>query len=556
MRRAPVLIAVAAVLATALAGCAGLPSSGTVNPGRAVTAAPANPSFDFRPGGPAAGATAQQIVDGFLNAASGPEQNWGVAQAYLTAQARAAWNPRAGVTVDVFGARAFTQPEEGVVDLQTTPAGTVDAAGVFAPADGDRASVRFRLERQEDGEWRISQAPDGLLLDEDLFRRVFHSYPVMFFDPTHTFLVPDVRWFPALNAPARIADALNGSPAPWLAESVVSAFPPSIRLTPAVPVSGAAAQVEVSAAALDLDQLTLDRMQTQLVASLAGAGVTDAVMVVDGARVTASRVATRDTKVDGRALVLTDAGFGFLLSSELTPVPGLSAAISAAAPVSVVTSPERTQAAARLPDGIAARISADGSVRAADRRPGLLDPSLDPFGGVWTVPRDNPAAVAVELDGGERVTISGWRGATQIDAMQVSRDGSRVAAIVGYGAGSAVVAAGVVRDAAGTPMALGEWTLLGVLPVRGTALAWLDGTTLGVLAGSGDDTVYVEQPVGGLPVVAAAPPGAVSLAGSSSAASVRLRDASGTIYARRSATWIATATGVAVLAIQQGSPAS
>jgi hypothetical protein len=37
---------------------------------------------------------------------------------------------------------------------------------------------------------------------------------------------------------------------------------------------------------------------------------------------------------------------------------------------------------------------------------------------------------------------------------------------------------------------------------------------------------------------------------------VRLRDAAGTIYVRRSATWIATATGVTVLAIQQGSPAS
>lgn len=555
MRRAPVLIAGVAVLAATLAGCAGLPSSGTVNAGHPVTAAPENPSFDFRPGGPAIGATPQQIVDGFLNAASGPEQNWAVAQTYLTAQARAAWNPRAGVTVDVFGSRAVTQPEEGVVDLQTTPAGTVDAAGVFAPADGDRAAVRFRLERTDTGEWRISQAPDGLLLDEDLFRRVFHAYPVMFFDPTHTFLVPDVRWFPALNAPARIADALNGPPAPWLADSVVSAFPPSIRLTPAVPVSGTAARVEVSAAALDLDQVTLDRMQTQLVASLASAGVTDAVMVVDGAQVTASRVATRDTKVDGRALVLTDAGFGFLLSGELTPVPGLSEVIPSAAPVSLVAGADRTQAAARLPDGTAVRIAADGSIRPVDRRPGLVDPSLDPFGGVWTVPREDPAAVTVEV-GGETVAVGGWRGATQIDAMQVSRDGSRVAAVVGYGAGSAVVAAGVVRDAAGAPTALGEWTLLGVLPARGTALAWLDGTTVGVLAGSGEDAVYVEQPVGGLPVVAAAPPGAVSLAGSSSAASVRLRDAAGTIYVRRSATWIATATGVTVLAIQQGSPAS
>lgn len=555
MRRARVLTALVAVLAAGLAGCAGLPSSGAVNPGHPVTAAPENPSFDFRPGGPAADATPQQIVDGFLNAASGPEQNWGVAQTYLTAQARAAWNPRAGVTVDVFAARAFSQSEEGVVDLQTTPVGTVDAAGVYAPADGDRASFRFRLQRQDDGQWRIAQAPDGLVLDEDLFRRVFHAYPVMFFDPTHVFLVPDVRWFPALNAPARIADALNGPPAPWLADSVVSAFPPSIRLTPAVPVSGAVAQVEVSAAALDLDQLTLDRMQTQLVASLAGAGVTDAAMVVDGARVNASRVATRDTKVDGRALVLTDAGFGFLLSSELTPIPGLSPAISAASPVSVVTAPDRTQAAARLPDGTVVRISADGSVRPVDQRPGLIDPSLDPFGGIWTVPRGEPGAVAVDIDG-EAVAVGGWRGATQIDAMQVSRDGSRIAAVVGYGAGSAVVAAGVVRDAAGTPRALGEWILLGVLPGRGSALAWLDGTTLGVLAGSGDDAVYVEQPLGGAPTVGAAPPEAVSLAGSISAASVRLRDAAGTIYVRRSATWIATATGVTVLAIQQGSPAS
>ncbi|MGS8546814.1 GerMN domain-containing protein, partial [Salmonella enterica] len=85
-------------------------------------------------------------------------------------------------------------------------------------------------------------------------------------DPTWTFLVPDVRWFPTLNASTRIAAALiKGQPSPRLANSVVSAFPETVSLgSPSVPVVNGVAQVDLKESALTSDQTTLSRMQAQI----------------------------------------------------------------------------------------------------------------------------------------------------------------------------------------------------------------------------------------------------------------------------------------------------
>ena len=48
---------------------------------------------------------------------------------------------------------------------------------------------------QENGEWRISGGPDGIVLSQSSFSVVFTERALYFFDPTYTYLIPDVRWF-------------------------------------------------------------------------------------------------------------------------------------------------------------------------------------------------------------------------------------------------------------------------------------------------------------------------------------------------------------------------
>jgi hypothetical protein len=81
-------------------------------------------------------------------------------------------------------------------------------------------------------------------------------------------------------------------------------------------------------------------------------------------------------------------------------------------------------------------------------------------------------------------------------------------------------------------------------------LAWLDDTTVGVLADVDGASRLRELNVGGRGTEAAAPDGATTLAAGST--SVRVLDGTGRLYSRRGSSWTLVATGIRVLAAQQG----
>ncbi len=557
--RRGILSAVAVMAALALSACAGLPVSGPVNPGREIGEDAGSPEFLFRPDEPQPGATPEQIVEGFIRAGSGPgpAANWEVARMFLAPSIRETWKPEASVTIDVPDDRRPVSPTEGAVELSLVAVATVDETGAYQPAEAGVTQLSFRLAQQDNGEWRITEAPDGVVVDRDVFTNVFHRYSLMYFDPTWQFLVPDVRWFPTTNAATRITGALvGGVPSAWLADSVRNSFPESVSLArPSVPLESGIAQVALSGEALLVESTTLDRMQTQLDASLATAGVTGAQMSVSTTPLTAEPVSTRSTRVTGPPLVLTDEGFGFLAGDELTPIPGLSESMSNVVPTAIQVSPDRDFAAVRLVDGSVARVPAEGGVAVIDVRAGLVDPSADPFGYIWSVPRDRPSEVAVfSGDGLQFEVADAWPGATQIAAMAVSRDGARVAALVVAGGRPEVWIAGIVRDDENQPVRIGPPFPLGALTSSGASLAWLDDTTLGVLTGVGENPLFTESLAGGPATATNAPLGATSVAGATSISTVRLRAEDGALYVKRGANWQRTSSGILVLATQQGSP--
>ena len=556
--RRSIRAAAVVIAALVLAACAGLPLSGPVNPGLAAGEDAGSPEFIFRPDEPQPGATPEQIVDGFIRAGSGPgpAANWEVARMFLAPSIRETWKPEASVTIDVPDDRASISPSEGAVELSLGAVATVDSTGAYQP-DAGLTQLSFRLAQQDDGQWRITEAPDGVVIDRDVFENVFHRYSLMYFDSTWQFLVPDVRWFPTTNAATRIASALvNGSPSGWLGGSVVNSFPESVSLArPSVPLESGVAQVTLSAEALQLESTTLDRMQTQLTASLATASVSGAQMLVASTPLTAEPVSTRSTRVTGPPLVQTEAGFGFLSGDELTPVAGLSDAMELIAPAAIQVSPDRDFAAVRLVGGGVARVPADSPVAVVDTRSSLIDPSADPFGYIWSVPRDEPAAVTVFSTAGQQSAVAdAWPGASEIVAMGVSRDGTRLAALLVTGGRSEVWIAGIVRGAEAVPVRLGEAVPLGPLAGPGSGLAWLDDTTVGVLSTEAEGPQFTEQLVGGPATATDAPQGAASVAGATSISSVRLRTDDGSLFVKRGANWQRTTIGILILATQQGSP--
>lgn len=556
MSRRILTAVVAALTAAVLAACAGMPSAGPVEQGLAVDSA-SNDAFEvaFRPSSPQPGATPEQIVEGFVAAATSPANGWEIAKQFLTEDAQQTWRPEAGVTV--VESRDLTQVTESQYLLTVRSVGDVDETGAYSATDAAPTELPFAL-RQARGEWRISQLDDGVVLDRLLFPRVFGTYSLMYFDPTWEYLVPDVRWFPVRNraTPWRIVkELIDGAPSPWLADAVVSAFPDDVTVPSAVPTPNGVAQIEVPDAVLGLPPEQLARMQTQLVGSLASANISDALMQAGGVDIEVEPAPRRATTVDPRFAVLTEEGLGFLAGDELQPIPGLSAGLRASGliPTAIELGGGLQQAALLTDGGAVARLRADQSYSIIDTRPGLITPTVDRYGFVWTVPRDSPSNVhAIGADDTVVEVGDAWSGATVIRAMQLSRDSTRVAAVVEIGGLPEVWTAAVVRDE-GVPVRLGQWVRQASLTSSGVAVAWLDDVTLGVVRPADDETTVLTQEVGGLGVLTSLRTVATTIAAGNQLGSVRLLADDGRLYARSGSRWLPSATGVEVLATQQGS---
>ncbi len=558
-RRRGILTSVLLVVALSLSACAGFPTAGVVNHGLDPAAGGDAPEFVNRPDSPQPGATPEQIVIGFLRAATGPGpgRQWSVAREFLAPDAE--WDPRAGVTIDSAGLRATPAAGDDGHHVEVTiePVATVDATGLYEPSDAGQTKLPFELAEVE-GEWRITQAPDGIVLDSRDFTSVFGQYSLMYFDPTWTYLVPDERWFVRSSGVAsQIAEKLiEGGPSPWLSAAVATAFPEGTRAPAAVPAPQRVAQVELSAEALVADATDVARMQAQLEQSLATAGITSVEMTVGASPLRTDAAAVRSTRIATLPLVQTEAGFGFLAGEELTLIPGLSEAMQGVDALAVEVGQDQDAAAVRFLDGSVGRVAAGADPQRLDERADLADPTIDPAGFIWSAPHTMPDAIAVFAPDGTRTEIAGvWPGMTQLAALAVSRDGSRVAVLVSGGGHSSVWIAGIVRDGEGAPERLADDPLLlGWADETGVGIAWIDDSTLGILTRTGDETRVVEQPVGGPQTTTIGPATASAIAGANATSPVRLRTDSGDLLVKRGANWQQTASGILVLATQQGLP--
>lgn len=555
-------------LALVLVACAGLPTTGPVGIVAVGDDSPESSLIEVA-SGPVPGAGPEEIVAGFLDASITPTDTtatgtWPIARQFLSEDFAETWRPSAGVTIDATGATrnylsdisADSDSDSGSVVVELAQRASVGEGGQYVEAMGN-AELAFQLARNSDGEWRITNAPDGIVLDEVSFRQVYSSYALRYYDSSWTQLVPDVRWYVRRsNVATTITQAIvEGAPSDWLAPAVYSAFPAEVLLDRnSVPIVDQVADVALNEAALGLDTRTLARMRTQLEESLrgAGTGITEVQFTVNGRELEAGTTSVNHERPDSAALVLTKDGFGALNGGELSPVGDISKSLKEfTGAISAIEVSEDSAFAVVQSDAQAVFIVGGGRVDQLNAGPGLIKPSVDPLGYIWTVPANQPQAVTVwNTQIASQAVAGAWPEAASITALRVAPDGVRIAALVTTGGRQSLVTAAIVRDEDGLPVSLGPVEEVSSLRTPASGLAWLGDSTLGVLV-TGNEPLLISQEVGGPGVVQAAPFGAVSIAGAG-VSGVRVLAAEGVLFAPRVAAWQEYTNGVLVLGTRAG----
>lgn len=484
-----------------LTGCVGIPSSGPVVAGNEISE-DIDADSVILPQGPEDDADPQAILQGFIRAGTGPQGDYAVAREFLTPDLASRWEPNAGVTVSQPGSDNYTQTGERTLEYTVVPVATVDANGGYTVAETSRsATMQFRF-AQVRGQWRISDAPDGIVLTGSSFEQIFNPYSVYFFDPTFSAMVPDLRWFPTPLLARRIVAALLGGPSEWLAPGVVTEFPNGTTLGPdGVRQDGNRVVVDLSAEAAEADTDRLQRMKLQLTHSLADVtSVTSIGISINQGEVAIPESSTAgpvvEPEVDPRVLLKNADGFGHYHRGEIEPIDGISEQVTQLAATDVSLSRNEQYAAVQAPGGVYA-VQVGGDPVLVDARPGLIAPSVDDLEFVWSVPASNPAGlVATDLSGAAHPIISGLPTTGQMLAIEVSRDGARIALLVETDNVTRLYVAAIVRED-NVPVSLGPLTELS-LEFDAIDATWVDSVRVATLSFDDADYRVSVHEIGGL----------------------------------------------------------
>ncbi|MBB1253792.1 LpqB family beta-propeller domain-containing protein [Streptomyces alkaliterrae] len=241
-------VAVLTACGLLLAGCASMPSDGGVKQIDAPQRSEADSQVRVFGVSPRKGELPRQIVRGFLEATTSEEADFDTARKYLTAEEAARWKPFARTTIVAGGpevapdgVRADSDGQGYTVEVTGTRVAEVDEKNAYTPSEG-RYLDRLHL-TQVKGEWRIDKLPDGLVMGEPDFERIYRSVNTYYFADLGTesgavrfgrnVLVAEPVYLRRRIEPMTetVATLLKG-PADWLKPVVTSAFPEGLRLEP------------------------------------------------------------------------------------------------------------------------------------------------------------------------------------------------------------------------------------------------------------------------------------------------------------------------------------
>lgn len=237
-----------------LAGCASVPTSGSIRQGPVVDSGPSTQFIRVIAAPPSAGAQPSEVVTGFLEANASLESEHGIARQYLTRAAAARWAPEQRTTVYSLGSLQVTGSGNQVrASMDVT--GELLADGTLRtvdPATPRRLDLHLTRVGQGSGtppEWRIADPPSELLVSDADLRRAYREHQVYFVSARTGTLVPDGRLLPVVGSalPTALAEEVLAGPSKWLAAGVVDSVPKGTKLAlGAVTVSNSLATVELT----------------------------------------------------------------------------------------------------------------------------------------------------------------------------------------------------------------------------------------------------------------------------------------------------------------------
>jgi len=553
-RRGRVALGLALGALLALTGCGGIPTGGPVVAGDLV-GDDVELDIGFAPQGPRVGATQEEILQDFVNAATNPQNDYAVAREFLAENLTAEWDPDA-TTYIRSGVGAPQRTSETSFDYSISTSAYVDRDGRYSEGDPSSATLPFTFVREGD-EWRISSAPPGIVLSADRFPQVFGEYALYYFDPTYQFLVPEIRWFPNRSSTSiRAVSALLAGQANWLSNGVlVSAFPAGTALGDGlVSIASGVATVDLTDEARDSSPQERDRMRQQLSSSLAT--VSSVILTVGGIQLptpdAGSNAAVVNPTVEAAPLIVRDNELGFVTNNDLAPVAQISGKVGPLGPQAVTLGRGKSAAAVLAPGGVYSVRANAPEPLLVDGRPGLAAPSLDNSGYIWSVPEANASAIRVfEPNGTEHEVTTSLPPDARVTSLSVSRDGTRLLLYLSTGSGPELLVAGIIRQQ-GLPTAIGETFALGAGSATPIDAAWVDERTVATLSSTGESTTITSFEIGGPSTALGRLDAAVQIAGGRNGRDgLRVLTSDGEIFRTRGSSWQLTDATAQVLATQQ-----
>ena len=502
-RHTGVIAVLLLALALAVSGCVRLPESGPVVETRSGGALNDEQGIFIDPRPPQPGASAPDIVKGFLDAMTATPIQTNVAKQFLAKDAQASWNPQRRTVT--YSDASPPRPHGGSqVSVTLTGADLLDSRGAWrGRLPRSQQVVQFPM-TMENGEYRIAQAPNALIVPESWFEQRFRQVSLYFFDPTAQILVPEPVFVPnGDQLPTALVEGLLRGPGANLARVSRSFIPPGLDYGVSVTVSDAGvADISLKGDVEPQTAQAVELMLAQFAWTLRQEPGIRALRVSIGGQQIQLPGGVSEVSVDqGAAYDPT----GFQASSLLYGLRDGKLVSGPAGSLESVDGPFGVKAYGLRSIGVnldatqVAGVSRDGhSVLLGPVRgpavevrqvvsgaEGLLRPAWDFAGRLWLVDRtaDGARVSYVLHDRPTSVDVPGVTGRS-VHSFLVSRDGSRLVFVVHRGFGDTLMVSRVHHDDQGGVLGASRahrisWEGEGRLRIRD--IGWRTPTTIAVL---------------------------------------------------------------------------
>lgn len=477
--RAGVLFGSCGVL---LAGCASMPDSGNLKAVDASQRPDSQSQVRVYAMPPGEDAGPLEIVQGFLEALTSDDPEFAMARKYLTKEESKSWNPDVQTTVLENGPSTGSGSVGDGGDSGDTGRTFPLTGRKVATVDDEHAyqldnaaynqSVHLIQQNGPNGkEWRIDRVPQGVVLGQSDFQRIYWSVNKYYFATRSSGatgrgqegLVADPVYIrQRIDPVTETVKALLDGPTTWLKQVVGTRFPTGTRLKAGTktlaPDDQGKLTVPLNAKADSMGQERCTEMAAQLLFTLqdlSSSGVEEVelqrrngsqlcVLSKDRAESVASRRTAEHPDFqylidDERRLVRMPASAG----GKADPQPVQGQLGSGEQPLrSAAVSRDEERAAGVSLDGrslymgslVSAAALGKPEVRskAKSEQDGLSTPSWDGRGDLWVADRDpkRPRLLWLEQGAGEPLSVKIANLDGRIEAVRVAADGVRIALLV------------------------------------------------------------------------------------------------------------------------------